>query len=68
LKHDLTLLELTQKAGLIYAKKTPEQKRFIMTKLFTHLTSSDVGVSVNYTQFTHAIAENIQLTNDLLGE
>lgn len=68
LKHDLMLLELTQKAGLFYAKKTPEQKRFIMTKLFTNVTSSDAGVSVTYTEFARAIAENVQLTHDLLGE
>ncbi|HSW78037.1 MAG TPA: recombinase family protein [Candidatus Chromulinivoraceae bacterium] len=68
LKHDLVLLELTQKAGLFYAKKTPEQKRFIMTKLFTNVSSGDAGVSVTYTEFARAIAENVQLTHDLLGE
>jgi len=68
LEYGLVVLELTQKAGLIYAKKTPEQKRLIITKLFTNLTFSDGGVSVKYTKFAHAIAENVQLTRNLLGE
>lgn len=68
LEYSLVILELTQKAGLIYAKKTPEQKRLIITKLFTNLTFTEGGVSVKYTKFAHAIAENVQLTRNLLGE
>lgn len=68
LEYSLVLLELTQKAGLIYTKKTPEQKRLIITKLFTNLTFTEEGVSVKYTKFAHAIAENVQLTRNLLGE
>lgn len=68
LEYNLVILELTQKAGSIYTKKTPEQKRLIITKLFTNLIFTDDGISVNYTDFAKAIAENVQLTRKILGE
>jgi hypothetical protein len=62
------LLELSQKAASIYQKKTPEQKRLIITKLFSKITSKDDRVSVSYTNFAQAIAGNVQKTKQLLGE
>jgi site-specific DNA recombinase len=68
LEYDLAILELTQRASSIYSKKTPEQKRLIITKLFTNLIFTDDGISVNYTDFAKVIAENVQLTRKILGE
>jgi DNA invertase Pin-like site-specific DNA recombinase len=67
LQQKLVLLELSQKAAQIYPRKTPEQKRIIITKLFKRITYSDGTVSVKYTNFAKAIAENVKKTNIVLG-
>lgn len=67
LEQRLVILELSQKAAIIYAKKSPEQKRLIITKLFEQLTYEDGTVSVKYTDFAKAIAERVQETRNLLG-
>jgi hypothetical protein len=67
LEQKLVLFELSQKAAEIYTKKTPDQKRLIITKLFQKLTYTDDIVSVSYTNFSRAIAQNVLKTNNLLG-
>jgi len=67
LEQKLVLFELSQKAAELYTKKTPDQKRLIITKLFQKLTYTDNLVSVTYTNFSRAIAQNVLKTNDLLG-
>ena len=67
LEQKLVLFELSQKADEIYTKKTPDQKRLIITKLFQKLTYTGDVVSVNYTNFSRAIAQNVLKTNNLLG-
>lgn len=63
----LVLLELSQKASEIYAHKTPEQKRTIITKLFRKLEYTEGAVSVIYTNFSRAIAQNVKLSRTLIG-
>lgn len=67
LEKKLVLLELSQKASELYPKKTPEQKRTIITKLFQKFTYDDGVVSVSYTNFARAIAQNVQETSKVLG-
>jgi len=67
LERRLVLLELSQKAAEIYAKKSPEQKRLIITKLFDNLAFDSGSISVNYTPFARAIAENALETRKLIG-
>jgi hypothetical protein len=67
LEQKLVLLELSQKAAELYPKKTPEQKRLIITKLFQQLTYTGEFVSVSFTNFSRAIAQNVLKTNNLLG-
>jgi len=62
LEQRLVILELSQKAAQLYPNKTPEQKRLILSKLFTRLTLKDGFLSVTYTKFAQAIAENVQET------
>ncbi len=63
----LVLLELSQKAAEIYTHKTPEQKRTIITKLFRKLEYTEGAVSVMYTNFSRAIAQNVKLSRTLIG-
>lgn len=67
LQQKLILLELSQKAAELYPKKSPEQKRLIITKLFEQLTYDEGSVSVIYTNFTRVIAQNVQKTRNLIG-
>jgi magnesium-transporting ATPase (P-type) len=66
LEQRLVILELSQKAADLYAKKTPEQKRLIISKLFENLTLKGGVVSVKYSKFTEAIADKVQKTRNLL--
>ncbi len=67
LEKKLILLELSQKASEIYPRRSTEQKRLIITKLFSSLTYLGDSVSVKYTNFSRAIAQNVIKTNNLLG-
>jgi site-specific DNA recombinase len=67
LEQRLVILELAQKAAAIYQTKTPDQKRLIITKLFANITANNGFVSVTYTNFSRAIAENVLKTSNLLG-
>jgi hypothetical protein len=61
------MLELSQKAAQLYLKKTPEQKRLILSRLFEKLAVSAGYVSVSYTNLTRATAKNIEESYILLG-
>lgn len=67
LKHKLVLLELSQKAASIYQLRSPDHKRVIITKLFENITYKGGIVSVKYTKFARAIAENVIETRKILG-
>jgi acetolactate synthase small subunit len=67
LDQKLVILELSQKAAKLYPNKTPDQKRLIITKLFNDLTYEVDSVSVMYTNFCRAIANNVQKTRKLIG-
>lgn len=66
LEQRLVILELSQKAADLYAKKTPEQKRLIISKLFEKLSLEGGVISVKYSKFAGAIAENVQKTSNLM--
>lgn len=66
LDQQLVLLELSQKAAEIYAHKQPEQKRLIISNLFSKLTLKDGVLSVSYTKFAEAIAQNVLETNIIM--
>ncbi len=66
LEQRLVILELSQKAAELYAKKAPEQKRLIISKLFEKLTLRGGSISVKYSKFSEAIADNVQKTRKLM--
>lgn len=68
LEQRLVLLELSQKAAQIYIKKSPDQKRLILSNLFCNFTLKDGSLSVEYTKFASAIAGNVQKTIKLMEE
>jgi hypothetical protein len=68
LEHALVILELSQKAADLYTKKTPEQKRLIISKLFAELTLKGGSLSVKYSKLAVAIAEKVQKTRNLLED
>lgn len=63
----LALLKLTQRAAELYQTRTIEQKRVILTKLFTSFTYRDGSVSVTYSKFASVIANKTLKTREILG-
>ncbi len=63
----LALLKLTQMAAELYQTRTIEQKRVILTKLFTSFTYRDGSVSVTYSKFASVIANKTLKTKEILG-
>jgi len=55
------------RAATTYTKKTPEQKRVIIAKLFSGISARDGIISVAYTDFAKAIAEKVKNTHQILG-
>jgi hypothetical protein len=66
LEQRLVILELSQRAADLYAKKTPEQKRLIIFKLFEKVGLKGGAVSVKYSKFAEVIAEKVQKTLNLM--
>ena len=56
--HGLSILELAQRAPELYARKTPDEKRRIITELFQSITVKEDSVSVTNTALTRIIANN----------
>lgn len=63
----LVLLELSQRAAELYAKKRPHQKRLIITKLLENIHYDNDSLSVSYTKFAQVIANNVLETKKLIG-
>ena len=62
----VALLELSQKAAQIYAKKTAAQKRLIISKLFSNLKLKEGSVSVTYSKLVYVIAGKVEKTRKLM--
>lgn len=67
LEQKLVLLKLSQKAAVIYQKKSPVQKRIIISKLFQEFNYKGGVLSVKYTKFARAIANNVIKTHQIIG-
>ncbi len=67
-EYDMTLLELSQKAAKIYANKSAEQKRIIMSELFHSITANGNTISVTLTKLAQAIAEKSEETHEKLDD
>lgn len=66
LEQRLVILELSQKAADLYVKMEHDQKRLIISKLFEKVSLKGGIVSVKYSKFAAAIAENVQKTRNLM--
>lgn len=60
------LIELSQKAADIYGRKTPSQKRLIISKLFSKLTIKEGAISVEYTSFARFLVQQVHETRKLM--
>jgi hypothetical protein len=63
----LVALELTQKALEIFPRRTVEQRRLIVGRLFKEMVYSKGVVIVEFTSFASVIAKNVQLTKKIIG-
>ncbi len=60
------VFDLSQKAAEIYAHKRPEQKRLIISSLFSKLTLKGGIPSGSYTKFAEAIAQGVLEINIII--
>lgn len=67
LEHRLMLLDLSQKAAELYQTRSIEQKRIIITKLFSSITYTNESVSVKYSKFAEVVANKSLKTREILG-
>jgi len=67
LEQRLALLKLSQRAAELYRTRSIEQKRVIITKLFSRITYNDSSVSVIYSKFAEVIANKSLETGAILG-
>ena len=63
----IVVLRLSQKAAEIYSKRTSDQKRLIISKLFSNLSISSGSLSVNFSNFTEAIAQRAEKSRQIIG-
>jgi site-specific DNA recombinase len=68
LERKFAILELSQNAAQIYAQKAPEQKRLIISKLFSKLTLKEGILSVSYTDFAQALSEKVFETRNVMED
>ncbi len=68
LERKFAILELSQKAAQIYAQKQPQQKRLIISKLFSKLTLKEGVLSVSYTTFAQVLVEKVIETRHVIEE
>lgn len=66
LEQKLVLLRLSQKAAKLYIKKSPNQKRIIISQLFEDFSSNGGILSVKYTCFARAIADRVLETHKII--
>lgn len=67
LEQRLALLNLSQKAAGVFQTRTIEQKRVILTKLFSSITYNNGSVSVTYSKFAEVVAEKTLQTKQIIG-
>ncbi len=61
LQKGIDVLEKSQKAALIYAKKSPEEKRKLLGELFTTLHLDGTTLLVEYNPYTAAISKRVEM-------
>lgn len=63
-EHGMDILTLSQEAATVYQKKNPEQKRVILSKLFSNLSVNCPELRFDFTELAMAIAEKLELTKN----
>jgi hypothetical protein len=66
-KFGLRVIDVSQQAAVIYAEKSPEEKRLIITKLFQSIVADNDTISVNLTPLAAEIAKNSEKTRKVLS-
>lgn len=59
------IMDLARRAGEIYAKRTPEQRRQLLSLLFSNLTLKDKKIMYSFTKPVEVMAKRIQTKLDV---
>lgn len=61
------MMQLRTRLTIDGQPSSPQQKRLIITKLFKGIQLDNDVLSVNYTEFAQAIAQNVLETRKIIG-
>lgn len=65
-EHGMKILDLSQKASMIYVDRSPEQKRIILTRLFSNLSINGPVLEVELSELAVAIADKVKIHQQLV--
>ncbi|QQR52008.1 hypothetical protein IPG36_05405 [bacterium] len=63
----ILLVELSQKAAELYARKSAEHKRVIIKHLFAALAVDEDSINLEFTSFVQSLASKVRLTHKIIG-
>ena len=67
-EHGMKMLDLSQKASTVFSERSPEQKRIILTRLFSNLSVNGPELRVELSELALAIADRVKTHKKLLKQ
>ncbi|KKW03622.1 MAG: Recombinase [Candidatus Saccharibacteria bacterium GW2011_GWC2_48_9] len=64
-EHGMKILELSQKASEVFPSKSPEQKRIILSRLFSNLSIDGPTLDIELSSLALAIADKVKIHKEL---
>ncbi len=65
-EHGMKMLDLSQKASTVFTQRSPEQKRIILTRLFSNLSINGPALEVELSELAIAIADKVKIHKELV--
>src|SRR5690606_2261368 len=65
-EHGMKVLEISQSASSVFPTRSPEQKRIILSQLFSNLSLDGPFLVVKPTELVDAIADKAQMHRELI--
>lgn len=62
----MKILDLSQKVSTVYPDRSPEQKRIILTRLFSNLSINGPALEVELSELSIAIADKVKIHKELV--
>ena len=67
-EHGMKILDLSQQASSVFPTRSPEQKRFILSRLFSNLSVNGASLEVEFSELALAIADTAKKHHELVAK